>query len=336
MLNTTNVKSLSTDEGGVISLEEIATATDSKLSYDDLQGSNGISIDKTSSDKVEVKLNNNLTLGFPQIPSQGTTGSLNIRTYGGSKPTYISLNDSGISTRFGNTNSINIVDGGIKYVDSSGTSDVTYNFLREDNFSTLMSGGFNLGTTDKGLIKLSNSLDSQYNVYIEVSHPGTETIHIGYNDITWSKLTESAKYLRENNIKTINGESIYGSGDITISGGGKTYYRHLIKMGAELFVSTTKSIAIKFEIIDTRSTTYTSVQEIIQAHPSYKTLCAGGRINSSGEKVDTFAVYMELPATYGSNNIDFYSAADMWESSPTFSVEANFVDLAVTDTLEAL
>lgn len=59
-------------------------------------------------------------------------------------------------------------------------------------------------------------------------------------------------------------------------------------------------------------------------------------ITASGEKVDTFAVYMELPATYGSNNIDFYSAADMWESSPTFSVEANSVDLAITDTLEAL
>lgn len=143
-------------------------------------------------------------------------------------------------------------------------------------------------------------------------------------------------FLRQGNVKTVNGQSIYGSGDITISGGGKTYYRHLIKMGAELFVSLTESIAVKFEIIDTRSTAYTSVQEIIQAHPSYKTLCAGGRIDSAGEKVDTFAVYAEFPATYGSNKINFYSAADMWGSSPTFSVTSNFIDLAVTDTLTAL
>ena len=214
MLTTSDVKSLSKG-GTTVSLEEISNNIDNKLSIDNLTGGNGIEIAKnTAGDKVEAKLSNNITLGFLQIPTQGITGSLTIKTFGGSKPTFIHLDDNGISTRFGNTNSINIVEDGIKYIDSSGVTQVTYNYLREDNFSTLMSSGFNLGTTEQGFIKLSNSLDSSYNIYMEVSHPSTETIHIGYNDITWSRLTESAKYLRENNVKTINNTSIYGSGNI--------------------------------------------------------------------------------------------------------------------------
>lgn len=107
-----------------------------------ITGTNGITTAlNTAGDKVEVKLSNNITLG-PQIPLQGKTGSLNIRTFGGSKPVAITLNDNGISTLFGTPDgnpdtSINIVEDGIKYVDSSGASEVTYNYLREGNVKTV-------------------------------------------------------------------------------------------------------------------------------------------------------------------------------------------------------
>lgn len=105
-----------------------------------LSGGNGIEIAKNAAgDKVEVRLSNNITLG-PGIPIQGRTSSLTIKTFGGSKPVGITLNDNGISTQFASPNTfntismINIVEDGIKYVDSS---EVTYNYLREGNVKTV-------------------------------------------------------------------------------------------------------------------------------------------------------------------------------------------------------
>lgn len=121
------------DSGGTIDVDTLNAL---------LSGGNGIAIAKnTAGDKVEVRLSNNITLG-PQIPMQGKTGSLNIKTFGGSKPVIITLNDNGISTLFGTPDgnpdtSINIVEDGIKYVDSSGASEVTYNYLREGNVKTV-------------------------------------------------------------------------------------------------------------------------------------------------------------------------------------------------------
>lgn len=108
-----------------------------------LSGGNNIVIKKnTAGDKVEVKLSNNIKIG-PSFPIQGKTGSLTIITFGGSKPVAMTLNDDGISTTFVTPNtletisSINIVEDGIKYVDGSGTSEVTYNYLREGNVKTV-------------------------------------------------------------------------------------------------------------------------------------------------------------------------------------------------------
>lgn len=101
-----------------------------------LSGGNGIEVAKNAAgDKVNVELSDNIHLG-PSIPIYGKTGSLTIKTFGGSKPTYIRLNDNGISTQFGDTDSIliDIVEDGIKYVDSSS---VAYNYLREGNVKTV-------------------------------------------------------------------------------------------------------------------------------------------------------------------------------------------------------
>lgn len=105
-----------------------------------LSGGRGIEVVKNATgDKVNVTLSNNITLG-PPVPLQGKTSSLTIMTFGGSKPVYISLDDNGISTLFATPNTletisvINIVEDGIKYVDSS---EVTYNYLREGNVKTV-------------------------------------------------------------------------------------------------------------------------------------------------------------------------------------------------------
>lgn len=70
MLNTSDVKSLSKG-GTTVSLEGISNSIDNKLSIDNLTGSNGIEIAKnTAGDKVEVKLNNNITLGAVTPPTR--------------------------------------------------------------------------------------------------------------------------------------------------------------------------------------------------------------------------------------------------------------------------
>lgn len=108
-----------------------------------LSGGRGIEVVKNATgDKVNVRLSNNITLG-PPVPVQGKTSSLTIITFGGSKPVVMTLNDDGISTTFVTPNTletisaINIVEDGIKYVDGSGTSEVTYNYLREGNVKTV-------------------------------------------------------------------------------------------------------------------------------------------------------------------------------------------------------
>lgn len=141
-----------------------------------LSGSNGIEIAKnTAGDKVQVKLSNNITLGAV-TPLQGKTGSLNIKTFGGSKPVIITLNDNGISTLFGTPDgnpdtSINIVEDGIKYVDSSGASEVTYNYLREGNVKTVngqsIYGSGNIDTTPALKTVNSTSLTGDGNIYLK-------------------------------------------------------------------------------------------------------------------------------------------------------------------------
>ena len=59
---------------------------------------------------------------------------------------------------------------------------------------------------------------------------------LAFTDITDSSTaylvtnTNKDYILTDHNVKTINGESIYGSGDITISGGGKQLFRHRISI----------------------------------------------------------------------------------------------------------
>lgn len=135
------------------------------------------------------------------------------------------------------------------------------------------------------------------------------------------------------NTKTINGESIYGTGDITVDGG-KTYYRHLITLGT-LLVQLTGNFEVTFEVIDTRSTKYTTVQEFISAHPSYWATCVGGHIkDTSGDSIDNPANIVVFPASYGSSVIKLYK--DVTWTSAVFQKAANAEDVIFDDTIKEL
>ena len=167
-----------------------------------------------------------------------------------------------------------------------------------------MSGGFNLGTTDKGLIKLSNSLDSQYNVYIEVSHPGTETIHIGYNDITWSKLTESAKYLRENNIKTINGQSIYGSGNIDTTPTLKTINSTSLTGSGNIYIN-------EFKVTNSNELNFKATASLTDLYIGYRTLSENGE----GQTNYTISSYKFMKGTGSTTAFADLYCAKLYTSS---------------------
>lgn len=133
LLTSTGALEFTLSDGTKITTDPLGGTIDADTLNGLLSGGNGIVIAKNArGDKVEAKLSNHITLGFLAI-----TGSLTINTFGGNRPTFITLNDDGISTRYGNAISINIVEDGIKYADSSHGPTVTYNFLREDTVKTL-------------------------------------------------------------------------------------------------------------------------------------------------------------------------------------------------------
>ncbi|HCY73099.1 MAG TPA: hypothetical protein DHU75_02960 [Rikenellaceae bacterium] len=145
----------------------------------------------------------------------------------------------------------------------------------------------------------------------------------------------SYDFLDTGNVKTINGESIYGSGDITISGGGKTYYRHSIIIQPEIWASTINNVYIRFDIIDTRSTAYTDISQLISAHPNYETVCMGGHYkDGSDTTIDKEANYMKFPSST-SGNFQFY--ANMTADAVAFTLPgSNSSYQEITDNFKAL
>lgn len=229
MLNTSDVKSLSKG-GTTVSLEEISNSIDNKLSIDNLTGGNGIEVAKNAAgDKVEVKINNEgFTLGDKNPDSHS-----NYANYGNSE-IYLAQGGGSGGVKL-NRQSVSLIDGseaqGV-FADTSGISRkvynsdnqlVTYAFLREDTVKTI--GGQSIyGSGDIDNAKYMDSGD-QHNVVIN-STGMTVTDNVNYtaNIIDASGIkyitsvdTNGKYYLREDNVKTVNGSSIYGSGDISVT-----------------------------------------------------------------------------------------------------------------------
>lgn len=74
-----------------------------------------------------------------------------------------------------------------------------------------------LGASSGGAIDIYNSLVSIDN-YIQVKATADEYIEINNEDVIYHTASGVKHYLREDTIKTIGGQSIYGSGDIPIDG----------------------------------------------------------------------------------------------------------------------
>ena len=91
-----------------------------------------------------------------------------------------------------------------------------YSDTTEEIYMTSSSGGS---------IDIYNKVDSIDN-HINVRHPAGHYIEITNDDITYHNNQEVKHYLREDTTKTINGQSIYGSGQINL-------YRHNIHIAGE-------------------------------------------------------------------------------------------------------
>lgn len=217
MLNTSDVKSLSKG-GTTVSLEEISNSIDNKLSIDNLIGGNGIEVAKNAAgDKVEVKLSNS---GFTIGDTAGITNdqTITINPHGEDSGAYISVNYNGsmVYTK--------ITPSGISFVNPGGTEYA----VTTGNLKTI--GGQSIyGTGDIDNVKYMDSGD-QHNVVIN-STGMTVTDNVNYtaNIIDASGIkyitsvdTNGKYYLREDNVKTVNGSSIYGSGDISVTPALKT------------------------------------------------------------------------------------------------------------------
>lgn len=75
-----------------------------------------------------------------------------------------------------------------------------------------------LGASLGGAIDIYNSLVSIDN-YIRVKATADEYIEINNEDVLYHTASGVKHYLREGNVKTIGGQSIYGTGDISVGGG---------------------------------------------------------------------------------------------------------------------
>lgn len=72
-----------------------------------------------------------------------------------------------------------------------------------------------MSSTSGGSIDIYNKVDGIDN-HIEVIHPAGHYVKMTNDDITYHNYQDVKHYLREDNVKTIGGQSIYGSGNIPI------------------------------------------------------------------------------------------------------------------------
>lgn len=190
---------------------------------------------------------------------------------------------------------------GIEFVCSDTTQ--TINFISPDG---------------DGLL-ICNMMDSTRSSIILLGSSGEGTM-IAYNDMTYtpdSSSSEVKHYLREGNVKTINGESIYGSGDITV-GGNVSLYRHNIKMNSS-------NHQVYFTFISSSDTALNTTANI--ANEINATVSASGFVTNGNKKLWVYCV--DALSVLG--NVTIYA---MDEAGNTLTVMGS--QLTITDKVKAI
>ena len=146
----------------------------------------------------------------------------------------------------------------------------------------------------------------------------------------WTNTNKQDKLVSGTNIKTINGNSLLGSGDITISGGNQHLYQHNITianydgMGDKVHIVLYTSSNVQF--------TFTTLRDYL-INNGYKT-------NSSNDYLPINSYCSDDGLYYGlrvnsDNNIQaLYIFSNMQLSSDTFNLVDG--DISITDTITTI
>lgn len=129
-------------------------------------------------------------------------------------------------------------------------------------------------------LKLSQKLDSDETFPGVTLHYSRESgnLQVDLDYDAWTNSVSNANILHTENTKTINGQSIYGQGNILTK-----MVHHQITIST-LLASYTGNYIIMFDIYDpydVKSTKYTSLDDFLSIHPGYSAICIGGHLKDN-------------------------------------------------------
>lgn len=180
----------------------------------------------------------------------------------------------------------------------------------------IMHGSNGKSTTIKPTQIEVQANDATYQEYIEIDGKKIHHYEItGFNQGVPTAV--DSVYLHQGNVKTIGGQSIYGSGDITV-GGSVSLYRHNIKMNSSQH-------QVYFTLISSSDTALNTAAKI--ANEINATVSATGVVTNAGKKLWVYCV--DALAVLG--NVTIYA---MDEAGNTLTVMGS--QLTITDKVKAI
>ena len=180
----------------------------------------------------------------------------------------------------------------------------------------IMHGSNGKSTTIKPTQIEVQANDATYQEYIEIDGKKIHHYEItGFNQ--GSPTVVDSVYLHQGNVKTINNQSIYGSGDITV-GGSVSLYRHNIKM-------TSSQHQVYFTLISSSDTALNTAAKI--ADEINATVSATGFVTNGNKKILVYCV--DALAVLG--NVTIYA---MDEAGNKITVMGS--QLSITDKVKAI
>lgn len=172
--------------------------------------------------------------------------------------------------------------------------------------------------TAQPFIKGEYKADNTYNFIVQ-SPASSSGVSITNTGITSWSASEgyTHNFLTEGNVKTINGESIYGSGDITV-GGSVSLYRHNIKMNSSQH-------QVYFTWISSSDTALNTTAKI--ANEINATVSATGVVTNGGKKLWVYCV--DALAVLG--GVTIYAMDEVGNN-----MTVNGSQLTITDKVKAI